>query len=321
MSADTEAAGPAPAGEFGRLRWVRFAQEHSGDTEEGPAGPAVGSGRRFLRRFLRQRAAVVALVILLLLGLIALLADVLSPYDPTVQNLRNVLSMPSAEHLLGTDQNGRDILSRLIYGARVSLQAALQAVGIAAAIGVLPGLLAGYLGGWVDLVVMRLVEAMMSFPPLLLAIAIVGVRGPGLTSAMLAIGIASSPRFCRLMRGVTLSVREENYVEAARSIGCSTWRIVRRHVLPNVISPLIVQISLATGFAMLAEAGLSFLGLGVTPPQASWGSMLGQAFRFVGRDPWIAIPPGIALTVAVLAFNVLGDGVRDAIGRQQRRDS
>lgn len=309
------------AGEFGRRRWVRFAQEHRKAADVGPIGDPEGSARRFIRRLVRQRSAVVALGILIVLALIAALADVIAPYDPTAQDLRNVLAMPTAEHLLGTDQNGRDMLSRVIFGARVSLMAAVQAVGIAAALGVIPGLLAGYLGGWLDLIVMRIVEAMLSFPPLLLAIAIVGVRGPGLSSAMLAIGIAFAPRFCRLMRGVTLSVSQETYVEAARSLGCSTARILRRHVLPNVISPLIVQISLATGFAMLYEAALSFLGLGVAPPDASWGSMLGQAFRFVSRDPWIAIPPGIALTLAVLSFNVLGDGVRDAIGRQQRRDS
>lgn len=303
---------------FGRRRWVEFSRAHLKDAEQVPASRPEGSLRRFLRRFRREQPAVVALAVVILLVLVAVFAEALAPHDPSAQNLRNVLSTPTSENWLGTDQNGRDVLSRLIFGARVSLRAAAQAVGVALALGVLPGMLAGLLGGWVDVVIMRVVEAMMSFPPLLLAIAIVGARGPGLTNAMLAIGIASAPRFCRLIRGVTLSVATENYVEAARSIGCSTGRILRRHILPNVLSPLIVQISLAIGFAMLAESALSFLGLGVTPPDASWGSMLGQAFRFVSREPWLAIPPGVVLTVAVLAFNVLGDGIRDSIGRQRQ---
>ncbi|XVQ06359.1 ABC transporter permease [Spirillospora sp. CA-255316] len=305
----------------GRRRWVEYAREHRKDTGVVPPGPPVTAVRRFARRFRGQRPALAALIVLALLGLLALLAPWVAPHDPDAGDLNGVLAGPGPDHLLGTDQNGRDVLSRLVFGARVSLVAALQAVAVALALGGPPGLLAGYLGGWVDLIVNRIVEAMMSFPPLLLAIAIVGVRGPGLGNAMLAIGIASSPRFCRLLRGVTLSARQENYVEAARSIGCSTWRILGRHILPNVVSPLVVQLSLAMGFAMLAEASLSFLGLGVTPPAASWGSMLGQAFRFLGRDPWLAVPPGVALTLAVLAFNVLGDGVRDAIGRQDRRNA
>lgn len=309
---------PAPS-LYGRLRWAKFAQDYEVNQSDLLVDNPEGPLRRFTRRFVAQKTAVIAAVTLLLIALVAIFAGALSPFDPNAQDLTNTLSRPSSEHLFGTDQNGRDILSRAIFGARVSLLAAVQSVGIALLLGVIPGLLAGYLGGWFDLVVMRIVEAMMSFPPLLLAIAIVGVRGPSLTSAMLAIGVAFAPRFCRLMRGVALSATEETYVEAAKSVGCSTPRILFRHLLPNVVSPLIVQISLAIGFAMLYEASLSFLGLGVTPPQASWGSMLGSAFRFISQAPWIAVPPGVLLTVAVLAFNLLGDGVRDALGRQLDR--
>lgn len=307
--------------QYGRLKWLSFSQDYDNSTKGNLTAKPEGPLRRFSRRFFAQKSAVIAAGALLSLALVAIFAGVIAPFDPNAQDLANTLSRPVLEHPFGTDQNGRDILSRTLFGARVSLLAAVQSVGIALLIGVIPGLLAGYLGGWVDLVVMRVVEAMMSFPPLLLAIAIVGVRGPSLTSAMFAIGVSFAPRFCRLMRGVALSATEETYIEAAQSIGCSTPRILWRHLLPNVISPLIVQISLAIGFAMLFEASLSFLGLGVTPPEASWGSMLGSAFRFVGQAPWIAVPPGILLTIAVLSFNLLGDGVRDALGRQLDRSN
>lgn len=303
----------------GRMRWVEFGHDFYANKQEQLDSQVQGPVRRFMRRFFKQKSAVFAAVVLLILVIVAIFAPLIAPFDPNAQDLGNVLSKPTAEHWFGTDQNGRDLLSRAIFGARVSLLAALQSVGIAVLLGVIPGLLAGYLGGWFDLAVMRVVEALMSFPPLLLAIAIVGVRGPSLTSAMIAIGVAFAPRFCRLMRGVALSAREETYIEAAQSIGCSTRRILFKHLLPNVVSPLIVQISLMIGFAMLYEASLSFLGLGVTPPEASWGSMLGQAFRYITQAPWIAIPPGVLLTLAVLAFNLLGDGVRDALGRQLER--
>lgn len=317
----TQATPPsnAPRATQGRERWVQFGAEFLANKQEQLESHVDGPLRRFMRRFVAQKSAVFAAIVLLILVLVAVFANAIAPYDPNAQDLGNVLSKPTADHWFGTDQNGRDLLSRSIFGARVSLLAALQSVGLAVLIGVIPGLLAGYLGGWVDLVVMRVVEALMSFPPLLLAIAIVGVRGPSLTSAMLAIGVAFAPRFCRLMRGVALSAREETYIEAAQSIGCSTPRILFKHLLPNVVSPLVVQISLMIGFAMLYEASLSFLGLGVTPPEASWGSMLGQAFRYITQAPWIAMPPGVLLTVAVLAFNLLGDGVRDALGRQLER--
>lgn len=299
--------------------WRRHAAEHHVEQTVDESSPALSARQRFMRRFRRQRPAVGALIFLVVLVLIAIFAPVVAPHDPDANNLRSVFAPPSLDHPLGTDQNGRDTLSRLIFGARVSLLAAVQAVAVAIALGLIPGLIAGYFGRWVDTALMRLTDAILTFPPLLLAMAIVGVLGPGLTNAMMAVGIVFAPRFARLVRGLVLSVREETYIEASKTIGTSTSRILRRHVLPNIMSPIIVQISLALGFAMLAEAALSFLGLGVTPPQSSWGSMLQNAYRTISRDTFAAIPPGMAIMFTVLAFNLLGDGIRDSLGREIRR--
>jgi ABC-type dipeptide/oligopeptide/nickel transport system permease subunit len=274
--------------------------------------------RRFRRRFLRQRAAVIALAFVILLVLVAVFAPWVAPYDPLSQDLRNTLQGPSAEHWLGTDELGRDVLSRIIYGSRVSLLAAVQAVVLALVLGVPPGLAAGFFGGKVDTIISRLTDTLMSFPPLLLAIAIVGVFGPNLRNAMIAVGVIFAPRFIRLTRASVLAVREETFIEASRSIGTPTFRVLRTRILPNVLSPLVVQTSLSLGFAMLAEAGLSFLGLGVQPPEASWGAMVGRAYRFLNQSPTLVIFPGLAIVFAVLAFNVLGDGLRDSVGREVR---
>lgn len=271
------------------------------------------------RVFLRHPLGVASLLVLLALGLAALLAPWLTPHDPNALNLRAMQQPPgSGAHWLGTDDLGRDVLSRLLHAGRISLLAALQAVLVGVAIGVPFGLVAGYRGGRIDTLIMRATDAVLSFPPLILAIAIVGIRGRGLTNAMLAVGIVFAPRFVRLVRGAVRSVAEETFIEASRSIGTPGWRIVVSHVLPNVLSPLIVQISLAASFAMLAEAGLSFLGLGVQAPEASWGSMLGRAFSYINVAPWLSIFPGLCIALTVLALNILGDGMRDAIGREDR---
>lgn len=274
--------------------------------------------RRFRRRFLRQKVAVAAALIVLFMVVIAVFAPWIAPYDPLQQNLRNTLQGPSWDHWLGTDETGRDVMSRMIYGSRVSMMAAAQAVILAIVLGVPPGLVAGFFGGWVDTAISRINDTVMSFPPLLLAIAIVGVFGPNLRNAMIAVGVIFAPRFLRLTRSSVLAVKEETFVEASRSIGTPTFRILRTRILPNVMSPLLVQTSLSLGFAMLAEAGLSFLGLGVQPPQASWGAMVGRAYRFLNQDPTLVIFPGLAIVIAVLAFNLLGDGLRDSIGREVR---
>lgn len=276
--------------------------------------------RRIARRFARQRAAMIALGFLVLMVLAAAFAPLLTPYDPDVSNLRNALQGPSGQHWLGTDELGRDTLTRLLFAARVSLFAAVQAVGVGVLLGVVPGVVAGYVGGWIDALIMRITDAFLAFPPIILAIAVVGVLGPSLTNAMFAIGLVFAPRFLRLMRSSVMQVRDETYVEASRSIGTSTFGILRRRVLPNSLSPLIVQLSLAAGVAMIAEATLSFLGLGVQPPQASWGSMVGRAVRHLDRAPLLIVCPGIAIAVTVLALNILGDGLRDSFGRETRRE-
>jgi peptide/nickel transport system permease protein len=278
----------------------------------------IGPGRRFWKRFRRNRLAVVALGFLVLVILSAVCAPWFSTHDPMEQDLRGALLPPSGDHWFGTDDLGRDLYSRTLHAGRVSLVAVLQAVGVGLIIGLPLGLIAGYVGGWIDAVIMRAVDTILALPPLILAIAIVGIRGKGLTNAMIAIGIVFAPRFARLLRGTVQSVRAETFIEASRSIGTPAHRIIRSHILPNVFSPLIVQVSLAAAFAMLAEAGLSFLGLGVQPPDASWGYLLFRAFGVQDRAWWFVVFPGLFIALTVLALNLLGDGVRDAIGREER---
>jgi peptide/nickel transport system permease protein len=272
-----------------------------------------------VRRFRGERAAVVALGFLVLVTLAAILAPALAPYDPDAQSLQGRLAAPSGEHWMGTDDLGRDVFSRLLFASRVSLLAALQATAIGVVLGVPIGLAAGFARGPLDAIAGRVADAIMSIPALLLALAIVGVLEPNLTSAMIAIGIVYAPRLFRVTRAAALSVREETYVEAARSVGAGPGRIIGGHVLPNVLSPLIVQVSLAMGVAILFEAGISFLGLGVQPPDASWGSMLGRSTRFFEQAPYLVVFPGVAILLTVLSFNVLGDGIRDSLGREIRR--
>jgi peptide/nickel transport system permease protein len=290
---------------------------------DGQAGPDIrppeSARARFWRRFRTQKPAIVSAVFLLVLAVSAVLAPLIAPHDPNTQSLVDRLAGPSSNYLLGTDDVGRDVLSRLLYASRSSLLAAAEATAVAFAIGVPLGMLAGFLGGWVDMSLSRVNDAVMSIPAILLALAIIGVLGPDLTNAMLAIGIVYAPRFFRVVRASTLVVTEETYVEAARSVGGSTPFILRRHVLPNILSPLLVETSLAIGFAILAEAAISFLGLGVQPPDTSWGTMLGRSTRFIAESPLLVILPGTVIALAVLAANVLGDGFRDSIGREVRR--
>lgn len=280
--------------------------------------PATRGWRRLIGRLYRRHAVMAALAFLVFVTLVALLAPWLIPHDPHRADLARMLQGPSGAHWAGTDDLGRDMLSRLMMGARLSLSAAVQAVAIAMLIGVPPGLASGYLGGRTDAVIMRCTDAMLSFPGLILAISIIGFLGPGLTNAMIAIGVTFSPYFARIVRGATLAVREETYVEAAETIGTTDLRIVLRHVIPNIMSPIVVQATLTLGLAILAEASLSFLGLGVQPPDASWGAMLGRAFAYMHRAPLNVVTPGLLIMLTVLAFNILGDGLRDAVGRQTR---
>jgi peptide/nickel transport system permease protein len=267
----------------------------------------------FCQRLWKVRLAAIGLAIVGLLVVCAVLAPLISPYDPNRQRLLEALQGPSAEHLLGTDENGRDVLSRILYGTRISLAAGIFSVSIALILGITTGLLSGYFGGKVDNIIMRFMDALLAFPTLVLALAITAALGPGLRNAMIAIGIVGTPIFARLTRGQVLSVREREFVEAARTLGAGHLRIMLTHILPNVMAPLIVQMSLSVAVAILAEATLSFLGLGVQPPEPSWGSMVSRGKDYLDLAPWLAFAPGGAIFLAVMGFNFLGDAVRDAL--------
>jgi len=288
------------------------------------APPVVMQGtsptRRAIARFFRHKLAVAGLVVVLAFVLVAILAPWIAPYDPIATSWARIRKPPSELHWFGTDENGRDVFSRLVWGARASLMAGVISVLGAVAMGVPIGLLAGLAGGWVDALISRIADAMLSVPFLILAIALAAFLGPALENAMLAIAITASPVFVRLARGMALDAKSTDWVEAARSLGNPPWRTAIVHVLPNIIPPLLVQSTLAIAEAIIAEASLSFLGLGMQPPHPSWGSMLNSAQRFLDTAPWLAIAPGAAIFVVVLAFNLMGDGLRDALDpRADRR--
>lgn len=252
--------------------------------------------------------------------LVALFAPVVAPFNPIKVNVVDSLQPPSMSHLLGTDDLGRDVLSRVIWGSRISLSVGLISVGIGFFIGVSVGLSAGYLGGKFDLFVMRGIDALLAFPALVLAIAITAALGPQIQNAMIAIGIVAIPAYARLTRGQTLAIRSRDFILAARTIGCTPLRIVTRHVFPNITNPLIVQATLSTAFAILAEAALSFLGLGPQPPDPSWGQDVAYSTRYLSNMKWwMSVGPGLAIFSAVFAFNFLGDALRDALDPRLRR--
>ncbi len=279
-----------------------------------PAGP----WRRALRRLRRRPGAMFGLVVVLGFVVLALAAPWIAPYDPVATSWGDIRKAPSAAHWFGTDEIGRDVLARVIYGTQASLLAGVVSVSISLLLGVPLGLVAGFLGGWVDALISRITDAFLACPFLILAIALAAFLGPSLTNAMIAIGVSATPIFVRLTRGQVLNVKVEDYVEAARAVGNPPWRIAVVHVLPNVTAPLIVQATLAIAAAVIAEASLSFLGLGQQPPAPSWGSMLNTAKNYVDNAPWMAIWPGLAIFALVLAFNLLGDGLRDALDPRQR---
>ncbi|MBV9360771.1 MAG: ABC transporter permease [Betaproteobacteria bacterium] len=269
--------------------------------------------RRALRRLARRSGAMFGLAVVLLFITIALLAPWIAPYDPVATDWGSIRAVPSGAHLFGADELGRDVLSRVIWGARASILAGVVSVSISLLFGVPIGMLAGYLGRWVDALISRITDAMLACPFLILAIALAAFLGPSLTNAMIAIGISATPIFIRLTRAQVLSAKAEDYVEAARALGNPHWRIALRHILPNIVAPLIVQATLAVAAAVIAEASLSFLGLGQQPPTPSWGSMLNTARNYVDQAPWMAIWPGLSIFLLVLSFNLLGDGLRDAL--------
>jgi peptide/nickel transport system permease protein len=273
---------------------------------------------RAMRRLLRRKGAVFGLFVIALLVAAALLAPLISPYDPSQQTWSAVRKAPSALHWFGTDDVGRDVLARVIYGAQASLMAGIISVAIAIALGVPAGLIAGYVGGFVDALFGRITDAMLACPFLILAIALAAFLGPSLGNAMIAIGITTTPIFVRLTRAQVMAVKVEDYVEAARAVGNPHWRIALVHILPNILPALLVQATLSLAAAIIAEAALSFLGLGQQPPAPSWGSMLNSAQRFLVNAPWMAVWPGLAIFLAVLSFNLVGDGLRDALDPRSR---
>ena len=287
----------------------------------GSSTPASATADRrwaVLRRAAGARLAPFGALVLVAAIVAALAAPVLAPHDPLRQDLGNALARPGRTHLLGTDNVGRDVLSRVIWGTRVSLVAGLVSVAIAALAGSLLGGVAGYSGGRLDGLLMRAMDAVLSFPPLVLALALGAVLGAGLGGVLLALGVVYTPTFARLMRGQVLAVKAREYVDAARALGAPSWRIAWHHVLPNAITPIVVQASLSVAFAILAEASLSFLGLGVQPPEASWGSMINAGRGYLQQAPWIVFGPGAALFVTVVGLNFVGDAVRDALDPRAR---
>ena len=269
--------------------------------------------QRAVKRLVKRKGAMVGLAVVVFFIVIAIFAPWVSPHDPLATSWGAIRKAPSMEHWFGTDEIGRDVLSRVIWGARASLLAGVVSVAISLSIGMPIGLTAGYLGGWVDMLISRVTDAMLACPFLILAIALAAFLGPNLTNAMIAIGIAATPVFIRLTRAQVLAVKVEDYVEAARAVGNSHLRIALRHIFPNVAAPLIVQATLAIAAAVIAEASLSFLGLGQQPPAPSWGSMLNTAKNYVENAPWMAVWPGLSIFLLVLSFNLLGDGLRDAL--------
>ncbi len=281
--------------------------------------PRLRQASRFWRRFSRNRGAIFGLGVFTLIVLASIFAEQLSPYDPINPDFMALMEPPSARHWLGTDSLGRDLLSRIIFGARSALIVGIMAVLLAMVVGVLLGLVAGYYGGVIDSVIMRMMDGLFAFPTLILAIALMAILGFGIVNIIIAVAVGYIAPFARVTRGDVLAIREEPYVEAARLVGVSNPAIISRHVLPNVLAPIIVQGALRVSAAIIAEAGLSFLGLGIPPPTPAWGSMISEGRQFLVMAPWISTFPGLALMLAVVGLNLLGDGLRDTLDPRLKR--
>jgi peptide/nickel transport system permease protein len=270
-----------------------------------------GLWRRSLRKFKRHKTGIIGGLILLIYIITAVFAPYISKFDPIAQNLSERLQPPSWKHLLGTDYAGRDIFSRIIYGTRISLTIGFVSVSLALIFGTILGITSGYFGGWWDILIMRIIDIMLAFPTILLAIGIVAILGPKLENAMIAVGIVSIPQFARVVRATTLSIKEKDYINSAKALGVGEIRIIVRHILPNVLAPIIVQATLGIASAILEAAGLSFLGLGARPPIPEWGVMLSESRQYLRSAPWTVVFPGLAIMFLVLAFNLFGDALRD----------
>jgi peptide/nickel transport system permease protein len=280
--------------------------------------PKISELRRISRVFFSRGVVVFGLVVILITIISAIFAPWIAPYNPYMPDLMNVLQQPSRAHLLGTDAVGRDTFSRIVYGSRTSLMIGLVAVGIAAIIGMSLGLTAGYFGGWVYAVNMRFIDSLMAFPMILLALIIAAMLGGGLTNVMIALGIGLLPAYARLMCGQVLSVKEDDYIMAARSMGSKSIRMMLRHILPNCFPPLIVLVTMMMGMTILAEASLSFLGIGIEPPGAAWGAMVNDGYEYLLTHPILSFAPGLAIMLVVFSFNMVGDGLRDALDPRLR---
>lgn len=288
------------------------------DTPRAGDSPPPRAARFPVTAGLRNRLVLFGTVIVLMIVLLAIGADLVAPYDPTEMKMADALKRPSAEHPFGTDRFGRDVLSRTIHGSRIALGVALSSITLAFAAGTLLGLVGGFVGGWPDLVIGRVMDVLFSFPTLILAIAIAAMLGPGLNNAALAIAVVYAPLFSRVARGPVIAERAKDHVVAAQGLGAGGLRLIFRHILPNVLAPLIVQASVSLAFAILIEASLSYLGLGTQPPDPSWGTMLNEGRTYLETAPWMSIFPGLAIMLAVLGFNLLGDGLRDVLDPQLR---
>jgi ABC-type dipeptide/oligopeptide/nickel transport system permease subunit len=295
---------------------IAFSETIHTPIEEAP--PKVSWIKRFVRVFFARPVVVFGLVVIVLLLVTAVFAPLLAPHDPYKQNLNNILDKPSLQHPLGTDTVGRDTLSRIIYGSRTSLMVGIVAIFIAAAIGMFLGLISGYFGGVTNTIIMRFIDALMTIPMILLALTIAALLGGGIKNIILALGIALVPPYARLMRGQAITIRENDYVLAARAMGGKNMRVMFRHVAPNCFPPLIVLMTMMMGSAILAEAGLSFLGIGISPPGAAWGAMVSEGYRYLLTMPILSFAPGLAIMLVVFAFNMVGDGLRDALDPRLR---
>lgn len=264
------------------------------------------------KRFIKtQPVGAVSLMFIFFVVVVAVFAPVLAPHDPIAQNRQAFLAAPSAQHIMGTDDLGRDVFSRIIFGARISLLVGFASVFFSMIFGIVFGVISGYFGGWIDMIIQRIMDAIMAIPPLILALFIAALLGPAIQNVIIALVIVETPRFARIVRGEMLRIREMNYVEASRSVGASVFRIIYKHAIPNMVAPIIILASLAFGASIIAEASLSFLGIGTPPPHPSWGLMLSGASRYMENAPWLVLFPGLALGLCVLAFNLLGDALRD----------
>ena len=291
-------------------------QDTGPEFQEAP--PRTSEWRRFRRVFFQRRIVFFGLLVLVVLGLAAAFAPWIAPYDPYKGNMRAVLLQPNQEHLLGTDSIGRDTLSRLIYGSRTALMVGFTTVAFAAVAGIILGLTAGYFGGIINMIIMRIMDLLLSFPMIILALFIAALLGGGIQNVIIALGIGALPGYARVMHGLTLSIRENDYILAERAMGSSNLRSMFSHILPNTLPPMIVLITLQLGTIILAEAGLSYLGIGIKPPGAAWGAMVNEGYRYLLTNMWLYVAPGLAIMLVVFAFNLVGDGLRDALDPRLR---